>query len=518
MDFSPRRDGLSTAGTDSIVTNARAAVTASSREAAAAGERILRAGGNAVDAAVATALASCVADPCNTGIGGFGGHMIVAAPGRDPACIDFNLWAPRAAAGTYRSGIALGPGASVIPNVVAGLAAALEAFGTMRWAEVIAPAIVLADDGFVAGPTLSRAFADVADAAFVRECFSIEPAKSGVGLQIRQPALAGTLRQLAADGPQWFYDGALAASGGHCLSAGGHPIAPADWAEAMRAVTIAPAPSLRFDTVTAFSSPLGTSGSICMFAVLAAGHALGADANLESATAIRRVVERMAAAWSYRFGTRDGNSIAGDSIAQWIDRAAAFDSSAPIARGNGHTCHLNTADRNGMLAATTLTHGKLWFGARWVLPGTGIIMNCGGPAMCEPEPKIAAGRAYGVTNMCPTIVRLDDGAALAIGTPGARRIASIVGLVLTRHLFGGVPLQDAVAHGRFHAEDRGCATLEVDRLPPAAGGALETAFRKVEPERQADYYGPCTAIRRAGDGTVILGLDDRWPGFGALVA
>lgn len=225
----------------------------------------------------------------------------------------------------------------------------------------------------------------------------------------------------------------------------------------------------------------------------------------------------MAAAWSYRFGTQDGNAIADSGIEEWINHAATFNSSVRIGRDSGHTCHLNTVDKNGMLAATTLTHGKLWFGARWVLPGTGVIMNFGGPAMWDPEPKIIGHRAYGVTNMAPTIVRLGDGAALAIGSPGARRIASIVGLALVRHLFGQVPLQEAILRGRFHAEDRGRATLELDRLAPAVGTALEAAFQTVETERQADYYGPCTAIKRDRDGALTLGLDDRWQGFGTLI-
>ncbi len=170
-----------------------------------------------------------------------------------------------------------------------------------------------------------------------------------------------------------------------------------------------------------------------------------------------------------------------------------------------------------MLVAATLTHGKLWFGARWALPGTGIIMNYGGPSMCDPEPKIVGRRAYGVTNMCPTIVRLGDSAALAIGSPGARRIASIVGLAVARHLFGQVPLQEAILRGRFHAEDRGRVTLELDRLAPAVRAALASKFETVETERQADYYGPCTAIKRDRDGSLTLGLDDRWRGFGTLI-
>jgi gamma-glutamyltranspeptidase / glutathione hydrolase len=496
---------------------AKGAVTGSSIEAVAAGEQVLRAGGNAVDAAVAAALASCVADPCNTGIGGFGGHMIVAPGGQAPVCIDFNVWAPLEAV-DYRRVTTHGPSASVIPNVVAGLSAALRAFGSMSWAQVIEPAIVLAENGYIVGTTLSRALEDVRDAAFLEECFSSEPAKtdSGGGIRIRQPALARTLRQLSANGPHWFYEGPIAASGSRCLRGAGHNITSAHWADALNAITIAAPPSLRLSNVDVFSSPLGTSGSICMFAILAAGCAIASNSDLESPIGICRLAKRMAAAWSYRFDTPDGNVIA--NVEDWIDRAAAFEPLTAATAGGGHTCHLNTADKTGMLVSTTLTHGKLWFGARWVLPGTGIIMNYGGPAVCDPRPNVVGDRAYGVTNMSPAIVRFDDGAAIAIGSPGARRIASIIGLGLTRHIFGRVPLQEALLRGRVHAEDRNRATLELDRLPPAADTALRAAFEIVEAERAADYYGPCTAIRRDSDGALALGVDDRWPGFGTLVA
>ena len=49
------------------------------------------------------------------------------------------------------------------------------------------------------------------------------------------------------------------------------------------------------------------------------------------------------------------------------------------------------------------------------------------------------------------------------------------------------------------------------------GRALEAAFQQVEAERQADYYGPCTAIKRDSDGALTLGLDDRWEGFGTVI-
>jgi len=494
---------------------ATGAVTASSLEAATVGEQILRAGGNAVDAAVAVALASCVVDCCNTGIGGFGGHLIVSAPPQLPACVDFNVWAPLAISlDSYRR-VTLGRSTSVIPNVVAGLTAALKTFGSMRWADVIAPAIILAEQGFICGKTLSRALGDVKDATFVGECFEQTTTQQGL-TRLRQPALARTLRYLQADGPQWFYEGPIASIGSRSLNDRGIEITPADWAEAQNAISIQPASSLHLDNIGVFSSPLGTSGSICTFATVAAGRAI-ASSGQESAEIIRQWAQRMAAAWSYRFTSPRGNAIANDGVVAWIDRAHAANEASALAPDAGHTCHLNVADASGMLAAATLTHGKLWFGARWALSDTGVIMNYGGQAMVDAPPVINGQRAYGVTNMSPTIIRLGDGAALAIGSPGARRIASIVGLAVARHVFGGVPLQQALLRGRFHAEARDVATLEPDRLPAATADALRSAFRTVRPERLEDYYGPCTAIRRDSDGALTLGLDDRWPAFGIIV-
>jgi len=497
------------------MTGKQGAVTGSSADAVAAGERILRAGGNAVDAAVATALASCVADHCNTGIGGYGGHMVVAPPGQTPTNVEFSLWAPASAEETYRDSAKHGPASSVIPNLIAGLSKAVKAFGSMPWPDLVQPAIDLAENGFVASETLRLALNEVGDAAFVGECFEIEQVDANT-LRIRQPALAATLRQIAVNGPEWFYTGPIAEIGSRYLSEAGHKTTAADWADAMDSVTIGKAPSLRFGNVNVSSSGLGTSGSICMFSVLATGVEFAAD--MDSPLSIRQWAERITAAWSYRYDTPNGNTIADNEIAEWVKHAAAFKPMAVERAESGHTCHMNTADKNGMLVATTLTHGMLWFGARSALPNTGVIMNSGGPLIHTPKPKRVAHRAYGTSNMSPTIARLDDGTTITIGSPGARRIATIIGTVLARHIFGKVPLQDAIVHGRFHADTRDRATFEPDRLSPDVKAALQASFQRVEPERMSNYYGPCTAIRRDTDGSLTLGLDNRWPGFGTILS
>ena len=99
-----------------------------------------------------------------------------------------------------------------------------------------------------------------------------------------------------------------------------------------------------------------------------------------------------------------------------------------------------------------------------------------------------------LSHMCPSIAQLADGASLAIGCPGARRIPTIIGLVLARHLFGGIPLQEAVARGRFHAETQLRATLEQARWSSEVLNALRSGFEVVEDEDPSLYYGPLTPI------------------------
>jgi len=495
------------------------AVTASSSAAAEAGVAILRQGGNAVDAAVATALASCVADGCNTGLGGYGGHMVVGPVWGDPVSIDFNMWVPASAADAYRGRGGEGPPASVIPNVIAGLSNALGELGTMDWATVSAPAVELAAHGVEANATIRAAFNQVACAGFVADCFAFEPLPDDGGeprFRFKQAALARTLEQLATNGPAWFYDGPIGDLAVRILRDGGHELTRAHWSQAPGAVTVAPAPRLRIGDATLFSAPLGTSGSASMFATVSAGAALACKKPLDTAEAVLAWATKIASAWTYRFGTQEGNCIAADGLQDWIARAIAFEQPATIPASTGHTCHLNTCDGDGMIVAMTLTHGPAWFGARWAVSGSGVIMNAGAHLLADVAPRIAGARAFAVTNMSPTIARTKDGGMLAVGCPGGRRIPTIIGLFLTRHLFGGIGLQDAVSCGRFHAESRDLATVETGRWDPSVPAALRTGFRAVAEEGPEHYYGPFTSIQRESSGGITFGLDDRWLGCSAL--
>lgn len=193
-------------------------VTASHADAAAAGATILREGGNAVDAAVATAFALAVVDPSQTGLGA-GGGMVVWNHGTAHAdALEFYSrtgadadWArmDSAAARAPINGRAAG-----IPGAVAGLLEAHAKWGKLPRAQVMAPAIALARDGFIVSPLLARTAeasrakltADSAAAAlFLPGGQALRP-----GERLVQAQLAQTLEAIARDGRAAFYEGAMA--------------------------------------------------------------------------------------------------------------------------------------------------------------------------------------------------------------------------------------------------------------------------------------------------------------------
>ncbi len=201
----------------------RQAVVAAHPLAAEAGRRILNQGGTATDAAVAAALVLAVVEPQSSGIGGggfllhFDGRRSVQAfDGREtaPAGATEGLFLlpngqPRPFAQGVVSGLSVG-----VPGMVRMLELAHRQHGRLAWATVVAPAIVLAADGFPISPRLNQSLqADrhlrlqPAAAAFF---YQADGRALPVGHQLRNPALAAVLRRLAAEGSRALHEGPVA--------------------------------------------------------------------------------------------------------------------------------------------------------------------------------------------------------------------------------------------------------------------------------------------------------------------
>ena len=187
----------------------------------AAGVEILSAGGNAVDAAIAAAFALAVAQPQSTGIGGGGFLLIRLADGRAFA-IDARETAPAAATPDLYTRPGVPENASLVgglavgtPGLVAGLALALEAHGTLPLARVLAPAIRLAEEGYAVGAYQARFVEEMGRrgvGARFPELARIHfpPGPATARTRIVQADLARTLRAIAALGPRAFYEGPVA--------------------------------------------------------------------------------------------------------------------------------------------------------------------------------------------------------------------------------------------------------------------------------------------------------------------
>jgi len=194
-------------------------VTSSEAQATRAGVTILEQGGNAVDAAVATAFALAVTHPSAGNLGG-GGFVLVRAPGRDAVttAIDFRETAPlaltRAGFDRMQRGGAKGGAAVGVPGSVAGLLLTHERFGKLPRADVLAPAIALAQKGFVLGrrqaELLSSNFSALSHDATLAKRFGKDNKAKTQGARIVQPELATALGRIQKDGAAGFYRGPTA--------------------------------------------------------------------------------------------------------------------------------------------------------------------------------------------------------------------------------------------------------------------------------------------------------------------
>ncbi|HSJ97366.1 MAG TPA: gamma-glutamyltransferase, partial [Myxococcota bacterium] len=200
---------------------ARGMVVSAERHATEAGLAMLRAGGNAIDAAVAAAFAIGVTEPYHSGIGG-GGFLLIHLASGETIALDARETAPAAAhaelfvaPGVAADASRSGPLSVATPGLVAGLALALERWGTKPLAEVLAPAIELAEGGFPIGLRHARMLGiwrAMGHAERYPETAAIQAPRPDLapGWRLVQRDLARTLRAIAREGPDAFYRGPIA--------------------------------------------------------------------------------------------------------------------------------------------------------------------------------------------------------------------------------------------------------------------------------------------------------------------
>ncbi len=459
------------------------------------GVDILKRGGNAVDAAVAVGFALAVTLPEAGNLGG-GGFMLVHMAGTgaetgETVAIDYREKAPIGATRDMFLGAdgnadpdlsrwsALSTG---VPGTVAGLALALERYGTMSLAEVTAPAIALAERGVEVTPGLAEVLAR-SHATFAKyppsAAIFLKPDGSDYepGDRLVQTDLAGSLRAIAKDGPDAFYRGEIAARIAAAVKDAGGLITTEDLAQ-YEAVARQPVEGT-YRGYDILSMPPPSSGGTHIVEILniLEGYPIG-EYGFGSAKTMHLMAEAMKRAYADRseyLGDSDFVDVPvkgltskayAEALRATIDPQHATPSASiapgkPLPYESDQTTHFSVVDSQGNAVSNTYTL-NFSFGSGLVAAGTGILLN---NEMDDFSAKPGVPNAYGLiggdanavapekrplSSMSPTIVLKGGKTFLVTGSPGGSRIITTVLQVIMNVIDHGMNVAEATAAPRMH--------------------------------------------------------------------
>ncbi len=513
------------------------------------GVDILKRGGNAVDAAVAVGFALAVTLPEAGNLGGGGFMLVHLATTGETVAIDYREKAPAAATRdmfldaegnadpklSRWSGLATG-----VPGTVAGLALALQRYGTMSLAEVMAPAIALAESGVEVTPGLAEALAGSHDT------FANYPASAAIflkpdgsdfapGERLVQSDLANSLKAIAKDGPDAFYRGEVGRLIAAQMARSGGLITTDDLAD-YEAVAREPVRGTYrgYDIV---SMPPPSSGGTHIIEILniLEGYDIGA-LGFGSAKTIHLMAEAMKRAYADRseyLGDSDfvGVPLKGltskgyaEALRATIDPEHATPSveikpGGPIPYESNQTMHFSVVDKDGNAVSNTYTLNFL-FGSGLVAEGTGILLN---NEMDDFSAKPGVPNAYGLiggdanaveagkrplSSMSPTIVLKDGKTFLVTGSPGGSRIITTVLQVIMNVVDHGMNVAEASAAPRMHHQWLPDELRVEDGFSPDTLKLLEAMGHTVAVK---STMGSTQSIMRRDDGALFGASDPRRP-------
>lgn len=462
--------------------------------AAQAGAEILAKGGNAVDAAVAVAYALAVVEPYASNVGGEGYMVISMADGTDIS-IDFRSRAPLHVNVHTPGEIGIHPHGiytTMVPGLVKGTALALQKYGTMSFAEVLEPAIRLAEEGIVVDGVLATSIADGYDTLLQYEAAAAIWLDNGLipetGTFIRNPDLAHTMRLIAEHGADVFYYGEIA--------------------EAIEAATDGWIDRASLAAYEAYERPV-VRGTYRGYEVIGAApivsgvrvqQTLNILENFDVASfgsvtdprAIHLISEALKLTladfeeymWDPNFYRIPVEGLLSKEYA--AERARLIDMNRAQSFGPGNpytyspevtvdnvyrtdespsTTHFGVLDKDGNAVAVTQTISSIW-GSRVVVPGYGFLLSNHFrqfpvfDANDPFRPDYAAPLKTTKTNLSPTIIKQDGEVKFVVGSPGGVRIPTTTVQMIVSMLDFGMDLEEAILTPKTYADNNVNLDLE----------------------------------------------------------
>ncbi|WP_294145991.1 gamma-glutamyltransferase [uncultured Clostridium sp.] len=541
-DGTTRKEGRSATATNGVVASNRF-------EASEAGRKILEEGGNAIDAAVATGFAVGVCEPMMSGLGGGGFMTIHFAETNTDTFIDFREVAPMAATpemwqtdtdGNVIDGENMNGGKAVgVPGEVAGLVYVLEKYGTMSLEEVMAPAIEIAENGFVVTPYtakwLDSAYTNLAACEETAGIYFNEGLPYTLGERIKNPKLANTLRKIASEGRDGFYKGEVAEATVKAVQENGGVMTLEDLAN-YQVEEVEPVRGT-YRGYEIISSPPPSSGGTHVLQTLniLENFDMG-SMEVNSPEYVHIFAESLKMAFADR-GKYMGDPKYVDvpmegllskeyakTLAEKIDMTKAQDFSYgdPYSYNTEHqdTNHFAVADKAGNMVSCTKTINGA-FGTGISPEGTGYILNneMGDFDIGAGKANSIAGGKKPLSSMSPSIVLKDGKPFMVVGSPGGQTIIPTVAEVISKVIDGGMDIEDAIISPRFvdgasMAVYGGASGFAYeDRMPQETIDALEAMGHENITKQDSWSVGNVMAIRYMEDGTLKGAADPRSDGM-----
>ena len=506
------------------------------------GVDVLKRGGSAIDAAVAVGYALAVVYPAAGNLGGGGFMTIQFADGRK-TFLDFREKAPRAASrdmyldkdGNVIKGLSTTGWLAVgVPGTVSGLEYARKKYGTMTRAALIAPAIELAEDGFILDQgdvdMLAPATEDFKRFPAIGEIFLNKGKPFEAGQRLVQHDLAGTLRLIRKLGVDGFYGGKTGAAIVKASRVGGGIIDSEDM-NRYRSRELPPV-ECDYRVYHVISAPPPSSGgvAICEMLNILEGYSLR-ELGWGSAQALHYEIEAMRHAYVDRDSLLGDPDFASIPVRELIDKKYAAkirdvikpdqagvssDIRPGVAPHEGsNTTHFSIIDNAGNAVSMTYTLND-WFGARVVATGTGVLMN---DEMDDFTPNPGRANIYGIvqgdanaiapgktprSSMSPTIITKDGKPVLILGTPGGSRIITTVLQTILNVVDFQMNIQEAVDAPRIHHQWFPDVTkTEPYALSPDTRRVLESMGYRFENSEPANHVAAIIVGAPSLEGTAI---------------
>jgi gamma-glutamyltranspeptidase/glutathione hydrolase len=522
-------------------------VAAAQPLAAQVGVDVLKKGGNAFDAAVATSFSLGVVEPNATSMGGGGFAILYVAKENKAYVVDFRECAPAKATPSFfkltdkgainEQDLLVGWSAVGVPGELRGMEMINQKFGTMKWADLIAPAIKQAEEGITVSQTLYNIEKDEVEhlskapskASFFEKTFYKDGLPVEKGQKVVNKDYAESLKKVAKGGADVLYKGEIADAIVKSAARDGKGWITKEDLANYKAILREPLQTTyRGYTIDVLPPPSSGGLTVAEMLNIMEGYDI-AKMKAGSADYIHTFIETQKLAFADRNKYMADpaftkvptvgllNKKYAETLRAKIDPKKATSEKAkysdPIPFERPSTTSFSVIDKDGNMITITQTIND-FFGAGVVPDGTGIMMNNEMDDFSTDLKSVncvAPGKRP-LSSMSPVIVSKDGKPFMTVGTPGGPRIISAITNILVNVIDFGMDIQPAINAARFHNPNGKDSDIEKG-FPETVMKALTDMGHTFKVRNANDlFFGGVQGILYGKDGKLHGGADPRRDG------